>query len=340
MTGRVMLRKIYYNSLLLMSSVVACLVAGCESEFGEQLPPKIYFASEGYFEMEPNDTLKLEPKIVYDLNSTYTWYVDGKPVSNELNYYFVPDGMKDYELAFSVANSFGADTSKVEISVLKNIDFSSFLNYTFPKKATIAMEVDTLENLGGFVQKDILFKSTVLARDTNNVAIYHSGFAASSKATTTTSLGRQAWGCAYVSNNGSNCYMSVSCDESPATVVFDREYSVKSLKLANDNYVYLISKYGAMTADSSVVLNYAQKDDYYRIRISGLDANGNATGAEVAYDLINCDADNPAKYIRRNDWMEIDMAELGHVYGLSMEVECTMADYPLLFCVDEIKLQD
>jgi len=320
-------------------------VASCESEKVDIPGPTIHFASEGSFEIEPDDTLTIEPKITYDNDKSrkYTWYIDGVPVSDKLNYEFIPAGMKDYKLTFMIENGLGSDTSEVVVSVRKNIDFSTFVNYTFPKKATIAYQVDTLEELGGFVQKDILFKSTPVWGDSSVVSCR--GFAACSKVSTSTSLTKSTWGTAYVSSASANGYMSVDCTYEPAIVKFDREYKVKSLKLTNDNAIYLMSKYGAqMVVDSTTteVFNYAQQDDYYRVKIYGLDKNGNETGTVYAEDLVNCEYDNPAKFYRCTDWKAVDLESLGQIYGLKMEVETSssLANYPLMFCIDELKVQD
>lgn len=327
--------------LLAMAFVVVLSVVGCVDEKSLIEPPKIYFASEGKYEMAANDTLILKPRVAYDNNSTYEWLVDGKKVSTDLRYKFIPDAMKDYDLTFSVDNEYGSDSYSLTVSVVKKIDFSKYDNYKLRKKTTLSMEADTMKELGGFLVDGLLFKSDILERDTNNVATYYNGFAACNKVNPSTVLTNTIIGCAYVSSTKENGYMSVCNDVGvPAVVMFDRPYTVKSMKMANDNLVFLISRYGLFTIDTVQVCDHVRENDYYRVRVQGLDQNGNANGSEFAYDLINCEFSDPSRYYRCSDWVEVKMNSLGAVYGLKMEVECNMENYPLRFCIDDLRLQD
>ena len=66
------------------------IIVSCAKEEDYAHPPKIYFASEGSYEIALTDTITLQPRIIYDDNSKYEWIVDNDVVSSELNYEFIP----------------------------------------------------------------------------------------------------------------------------------------------------------------------------------------------------------------------------------------------------------
>ena len=321
---------------LLYIFVVTIMSVACESDDKETPGPTVYFKSDGDYEISLDDTLTLSPKIIYDYGSTYQWTVDGEVVSDQLEYEFVPSNLKDYSLTFTVVNSNGSDSHDVNVSVVKAIDFSSFDNYTLPKKASLVMKPYTLE---GFIVDDITFSNSVLSTDTASNPTMWSGFAFSSKTSLSSTLSTSVIGCAYSSTTQS-AYMAVSCYSPGANVDFGgNSYSIKSIDLAWDNFPYLVSKFGYTNSDSTLVINYATQDEYVKLHIYGLDNNGNIV-SQTVQSFLNCEFDNPAKYVRWTSWQTIELAELGSVCGLSFEIESTQDNYPPFFCIDNLKLQE
>ena len=324
-----------YSVLLLAISSI--FVAACEDDEDPSHEPKIYFKNDGVYEIAPTDTLLIEPKIIYDKRSTYQWLVDNQVVSNELNYLFAPKAMRDYSLTFSVDNSNGADTFNLRVSVVKNIDFEQFDNFTIPSKSDLYLLPDTLTR-EFFIIDDVRFNTQINADTTA-----WNGLAFSNRTSPANSINDAKAGCAYVLNSSASKNYGVvhNVDSLDASkVIFtDRSYSVKSIDVANDNFVYLASKYGYLSADSALTYSYFSYDDYLRLDIYGLNSDG-SDGAFVSFNLIDCHFDNPAKFVRVSDWTSVDLRSLGRVYGLRFEVVCSQPDYPQIFCIDNIKLQD
>lgn len=314
--------------LLLLGT--AMLVVSCADTDTEVPAPTIYFSSDGNYEISLTDTLLLSPKITYDRNSTYLWKQNGETVATTLEYEFVPQSLSDYDLSFSVENSNGSDSYDIQISVVDAIDFSSFSNFSIPKTSALYMLPDTLSN---FITSQAIF-SNVINADTTMWA----GFAFSNRTSKSTTLSTSCIGCAY-SNTTQSAYMAVSCYSPGAVVAFNRAYTVKSIDLTSDNFAYLVSKFGYISADSTLQIPYPTADDYITLHIVGLDINGNQTG-EVTYDLVDCRFDNPAKYVRLTEWTTLSLKTLGDVYGIAFEIESSIADFPPFFCIDNLKLQE
>ena len=250
-----------YSVLLLAISSI--FVAACEDDEDPSHEPKIYFKNDGVYEIAPTDTLLIEPKIIYDKRSTYQWLVDNQVVSNELNYLFAPQAMRDYSLTFSVDNSNGADTFNLRVSVVKNIDFEQFDNFTIPSKSDLYLLPDTLTR-EFFIIDDVRFNTQINADTTE-----WNGLAFSNRTSPANSINDAKAGCAYVLNSSASKNYGVvhNVDSLDASkVIFtDRSYSVKSIDVANDNFVYLASKYGYLSADSALTYSYFSYDDYLRL---------------------------------------------------------------------------
>ncbi|MBP5419308.1 MAG: DUF4465 domain-containing protein [Bacteroidales bacterium] len=315
--------------------VLLLAVASCNSDDVVTPAPTIYFSSDGEYEIGPTDTLILEPKITYDRSSVYSWLVDGKEVSSELNLEFIPDGMREYYLTFMATNANGADTFNVHVSVVKNIEFDTFDNFTVSSKSALYMQTDTVPN-EYFVANDVKFPTQINADTT-----MWGGMAFSNRTTTSSTLSTAAIGCAYTLNGStSTSYAAMSGYGDIMYALFtERTYSVKSIDITNDNFSYLVSKYGYTSADSTLIISHFQTDDYLRLNIYGLNFDG-SDASSVSFDLVDCHYDNPAKYVRISDWTTVDLTPLGQVFGLRFELECSKENFPPFFCIDNLKLQD
>ncbi|MBP5365772.1 MAG: DUF4465 domain-containing protein [Bacteroidales bacterium] len=326
------------RQLFTISLAVGLIASACNLDEKEQPAPKIYLQNEGNYEIEINDTVTLSPKITYDYDSKYSWKINDTKVSDELDYTFVAKELSDFVLTFTVETSSGSDDRNINISVVRNIDFESFDNFTAPKSKTLVSHTDTTE---GFACKGLLFANTEITDSVQlakNFANWN-GFAFSNLSAITNTVSTKAIGCAYDSRKTSN-YLVANTKNSAAKVDFGgQKHTVKSIDVANDNLVYLISKYGYGVTDTTALLNYFGTDDRYTLIIKGLDETGNQISA-VEYDLIDCRFQNPAKYIRVNEWQTIGLTALGRVSALSFEITSTQDKYPYLFCLDNIKLQN
>ncbi len=331
------------NKIIAASAMIAMVGAAvsCGDDDAYREAPKIYFASSGTYEISPDDTLGLEPRITYDYGCDYRWTdTEGNTLSTDKEYQFIPPAMKDYKLIFQVSNDLGSDAYEVSISVLLKAGFGDLENFTTKKTSVLALQPDTLP--GAFRWNGIEFSNAI----NSDTSMWY-GFAFSNKTTVLTTISNSAMGIAYATSSTSSSsdksYMAVHAYSDLATVKFGKAYTPKSIDVANDNFIYLASKFGYISISQggdTTTVSPATKDDYYTAVISGLSENGDVIGTSVEYKLVDCSFDNPAKYVRSSSWTTLDLSAIGTVYGLRMSVETSMTDFPSLFCIDNLRLQD
>ncbi len=336
-------RQTALNKIIAASAMIAMVGAAvsCGDDDAYREAPKIYFASSGTFEISPDDTLALEPRITYDYGCTYRWTdTEGTTLSTDKEYQFIPPAMKDYKLIFQVSNDLGSDAYEVNISVLLKAGFGDLENFTTKKTSVLALLPDTLP--GAFRWNGIEFSNAI----NSDTSMWY-GFAFSNKTSVLSTISNSAMGIAYATSSTTSSsdksYMAVHAYSDFATIKFGKAYTPKSVDIANDNFIYLASKFGYMSISSAgdtVTVSPAAKNDYYTAVISGLNENGELSGGSVEYKLVDCSFDNPAKYARSTSWTTIDLSGIGTVYGLRMSVETSMTAFPDLFCIDNLRLQD
>ena len=320
--------------LLTALLLATALLIGCEDATDTTIPaPTIYFSDSGDYEIGPEDTITLSPKITYDRNSTYCWLSGDTIISTELELDFWSTALTDYTLTFIVDNAQGSDTFVVSVSVVEHMTMSEFLNHTVTSTKALTLLPDSASD---FQTDHVIFRNYI----ESDTSMWYS-FASCNIVAELTTISTSAIGRAYdTSSSTSNAYLSASLNliYTYATADFDRAYTIKSVDVANDNFAYLTSKYGYTTESTTV--SSSSEDDYCRLKFVGLDANGNETRDAVYHYLIDCRYDNPAKYVRQNGWETVDLKELGTVYGLHIYFESTQNNFPQLFCIDNLKLQD
>ena len=318
------------SSCIALAAMVA--LGSCSKEEDNTNPPKVYFASDGSYEIALSDTITLQPRIIYDDDSQYEWLIDGKTVSTGLDYVFVPDSRRDYALMFRVSNALGSDTFGIAVSVVLKADFDSFDNFTPPSKSKLVLCPDTLPD--AFRVQGLSFANGINADTTQWV-----GFAFSNVTKTQSTVASAAIGTAYIpGTTTANNYMAVNATAG-AEVIFGQKFRPTSIDIANDNLVYLYSKFGYSHNDT-VIAKAAGFADNFTVLFRALGPDGLPTGAEVRAALIDCEYDNPAKFIRKTEWLHVDLTGLGEAYGMVMEVETTQPTWPKLFCIDNLRLQD
>lgn len=317
-----------YRLLLLIA--LTCYFTSCVDEESVIPGPTIYFPQNGIYEIALTDTFTLTPKITYDYGSTYMWEREGEIVSNDREYIFIPGKLKDYNLKFSVSNDKGGDTMDVKLSVLKGIDCSKFDNFTLPKKQGLRMTSDTLVN---FVYDNVVFNNVV-----NSDTTMWGGFAFCNITSTLQTLSTKAMGVAMASTSHDS-YLSANCEQGCAVIDFGGEYIVKSMDVAMDNFAYLVSKFGLIATDSTIIVNSSGKNDYVRLHVLGLNEN-DAQLSDYCFDLVDCRYSSPTHYVRLADWKTLKLVSLGKVRKIMLTIESSQENFPPLVCIDNLKLQD
>ncbi len=332
------------SGLIALTTVALTTVfaTSCADDDATQQAPKIYFASEGSFEISPDDTLALEPRIIYDYGCSYLWSDgEGNVLSTDRELSFVPPAMRDYSLIFEVSNSLGSDAYGIEISVQRKATFGDLDNFTTKKSSVLALVPDSLP--GAFRWRDVEFNNVV-----NSDTTFWAGFAFCNRTTVTNTISNSAMGTAYAtgtttSSSSDKSYMAVNAEQGMGTIKFGRAYTPKSLDVATDNFIYLASKFGYRSISSegdTTLVSPAAQGDYYTVVIEGLNADGSSNGLRQEYKLIDCDFNNPAKYYRCSAWVTLDLTPLGDVYGLKVSIETSKSEFPELVCIDNLRLQD
>ncbi len=317
--------------------VAAAFAVSCSKDEYSMRSPKIYMPQEGQYVISPKDTIELTPRILYDDGTRYEWKDGGEVVSTSRDMTFHSSQMRDYDYQFTVWNSSGMDTARVFVRVALGLTMDGMSNCETISDGTLQIYPTSESGQEtSFVSKGVTF-SNVISKDTTS----WNGFAWSSKTAEVQSVGNGAIGTAYVpGSDESNKYLAVSGTEDATVIDFGgNRYTPVSMDFANDNLLYLVAKFGAMTSDS-VIINPVGKNDYYRVVVEGIGTNGMPDGSRVSVDLIECSYDNPAKYVRLSEWKTVDLRTIGRVGRLQLRVETNRADYPRLYCIDNLVLQE
>lgn len=313
------------------SILIVLLAASCGPDDIDILKPEIHFKDNGHWEMSIGDTVNLRPKIVYDYDLVYTWKENNVVIAKTKEYTFIPKALKDYKFIFEVSNSRGSDSDTLCIMVREYIDFSKIDNLELKDDVKVLkMHPDNLED-NYFNISDHQF-----TYEFKNDTTLWGGFAYSSLIpNANTSL---SYGCAYTATKPTKSqYMVVSDLYVEPDIIFKDKYIPRSIDVANDECSIYLSKYG------SEALEYPEfkKGDQMKVRIYGItDAKtGTCTSNFVECMMINCDFDGPAKYYRLNEWETMDLRSLGLVEGIRIKIVSSVTEYPLLCCIDNLKLQ-
>lgn len=310
----------------ILGIIASLIVLSCVDEDKMVPGPKIYFSNDGKYEVGIDTVLVLSPKIIYDKNSAYKWTRDGEEICGSLEYEFKPETLKDYSLRFEVDNAFGGDTFDVSVIVREMIDFTKIDNVDIKKNASELVMVPNEET------NYLLINGHRFYNAVNTDTTVWGGFAYSSKTSVQNRSDKAALGCAFIAADQKSAqYMAVSGFADPV-ILFREQFVVRSLDIANENFVAVLSKFG------SEAYPLYDQGDYLKVRIYGI-IDDAFTSKYLEHTLIDCDFDNKAKYYRQNVWETIDLRGLGMVDGLYIQILSSIENYPLFCCIDNIRLQ-
>lgn len=325
----------------IMTLAAAWGMMACNGTDDELPASKLYFANGGRFEVAPGDTVVFRPRITYDQNTTYTWTQNGQQVSDQKNFTFCQKAMKDYELFFEMTNDRGYDSAHIYISVQKHVTCSGLPGLKKRGGVTMRLVPDTLGPCF-YHDSTIVFSNAVNADTTDWY-----GFAHSSRNQVQTSINAQAKGTAHITSGTEqgqkNEYMAMSCNNplAPAVITFGREYTAKSIDVANDNLSFLLCRNGglAISGTDTTEVRPMTEGDYLRLDITGYDAQNHPT-ATVEYYLLDYRNGKTQNVFRLDRWATIDLRSLGAVSRLGFTMTSTREHFALNACIDNLKLQD
>ncbi len=307
-------------------SLLAFFIAGC-SETEKDIPaPKIYMNDvDGVIELEVNDTLVIEPKIVYDYNSSYRWSEDGKVFSNQKNLTLIPKQYEVRNLTFEVETPTGKDSKDVRVEVIVLSDFESY------DLKTNTILYDSGDN-GFFTEKIIKYPNKPDAERRK-----WSGFAVSNRTQVSTSDTTSIYhvnssqGGAKSKTFGIFYYQSGV--DNRITFTDGAIHDLKSIDVCNNLFTAQAVKFGFPTMD---ILKF-EKDDWLSVQIIGFDSSDNIVDVKEEV-LADYRFENPAKYSILSTWKTIDLSDIKGVVYVEIVVKSSRNNVPKYVCVDNLKL--
>lgn len=329
------IKNIVFSSLLLLF-----ILGSCNSELeSESYPPEIFIKTPlNGFEVDINDTLLLEPQIIYNYNTTYEWSLNGAvlPNGNTRTYTVIPNKQYGtFVYMLKVSNSIGVDTMSFIVKSLVKVDFEDkdFLPNSY-----------SIGEPGKSVRAQKLLNLPVINDTTNN---YWSGFALSSQYRTSQSDSVIYQFSAYSSNGGDEgskvflvYYEDIVFGNSNFITFNDGlSHTVGTIGIANNAYSWWIMKIG----DSSPIANpFKLPVDWYMARFSGYNEVGALVGMVDIY-LTDLRLGNSSYMI--SNWVNADLSSLGKISKLginfySSDVSENGINTPTYICIDNIRIID
>lgn len=302
-----------------------CLV-GCDNVEKEIPAPKIYMnmPDEGY-EMEVNDTLLLEPKIVYDYNSTYQWIENGAVIHDERDLELIPQKHEIRDLLFKLENPQGSDQYPVRVAVIVLSDFEKFAlenNSVIYNAATD----------GAFTDRIVVFpnQADLVKKNWNGYAI--SNRISSTKSDSTAIFHVNASGGSGKSKNF-GIYHYQPYVKNHIVFADKKTHHLKSIDICNNLFTAQVAKFGF---EKTGIVKF-EKGDWLEVEIAAYDAQGGLVGS-VKEVLVDYRFDNPSKYFILSSWKTVDLSAFDSVVSIDLIMKSSKADSPTYVCVDNLKL--
>ena len=306
------------------------LVAACTSEVKDVPPPEVFLKMpEGGFDLDVDSTLIIEPKITYDVGSTYTWSEEGNVFGDEKNYEFKRDDLKSYNLLFNVKTSYGSDEMAIPVHVLhmnmfeeneKDLNDKGYFNtpaentYTYKGyiKYPVSQDAAAPENWSGFAISKNTKPTVAVTKD--EYSVFHKSGADESKIFAV--------------------FKQSETIDHRITFNDGKAHDLKSISINNSTYTY-----------SSIAGAFSKKEakDFVLLTITGYDATGVETGQVPFYLSDYRPALTADKYII-SEWNELDLTVLGSVHAIGFKITSSIDGdpnftLPKYVCLDNLKIK-
>ncbi len=328
-----MVRSIFFYTLLFI-----VVLSGCNSEIeSESFPPEIFIKTPpNGFEIGINDTLVLEPQIIYNYNTTYEWSLDGVvlPNSNTRTYQVIPNNQYGtFVYSLKVSNDIGSDTISILVKSLIKIDFEdkNFLPNSY-----------SIGEPGRSVRSIKMVNLPVVNDTANN---YWSGYALSSQYRTNQADSLIYQFSAYSTNGGDEAskvflvyYEDLVFGESNYITFNDGlSHTIGDIAVANNSYSWWVMKIG----DSSPVAHqFTMPNSWFIARFSGYNEVGALVGV-VDVHLADLTLGNSSYQL--SNWATVNLSSLGNISKLgvnflSSDVGENGINTPAYICIDNIRI--
>jgi archaellin len=313
---------------LIVALVFAILfmTGGCANEEKEIPAPKIYLTtSNGVIEMEITDTLVIDPQIIYDYNSQYSWIENGNVISNEKKLIIRPTKHEIRDLSFEVKNSKGADKVDLQVQVIIISDFESFnLNSN-------SVIYNSGENLA-FSEGIISYPNQADLEKRN-----WNGFAISNRTQVSTSDSTSIFRVNTATGGGKSKTFGIFHHkhgiDNRITFSDGKIHDLKSIDICNNLFTAQAVKYGFQSASIAKF----EKGDWLSVQITAYSKDGAITGIKEEI-LADYRFENPAKYTILSSWTTVDLTGINDVAAVDLIVRSSRGDIPSYVCIDNLKL--
>ncbi|GAF03476.1 hypothetical protein JCM21142_52152 [Saccharicrinis fermentans DSM 9555 = JCM 21142] len=307
----------------------------CENNTKEIPNSEIYInMPEDGYEVKVNDTIDISPKITYDINTTYSWVLDGSLISTEKDLRLIPTELNKYAYLFSINNSRGIASINISVQSMYKTDFEE-----------IVLEEDTFwtntENYTSFISDQIQFESTG-----NYESDEWTGFTYSNLTGSNSDNDYEK----YSSYDDPDEYdsdifgvMLLDAYQHPITLTTKdgEDHLFKSISINNAYYVVdAISngnngskKFGGETGTDT---------DWLKLTITGINKNGTTRG-NVEIMLADYTSGSNRYNTILKEWTAYDLQNIGKVSRLefvlsSSDSEGGKINTPPFVCFDEVKI--
>lgn len=313
----------------LSPSVVLLMVywlTGCQNVDKEIPAPTIYMnMPQGGYEMEVNDTLLLEPKIVYDYNSTYQWIENGMVIYEKRDLELIPQKHETRDILFKIDNPQGSDQYEVRVGVIILSNFEKFVL----KENTVVFDAATA---GAFSDRIVLYpnQADLVKKNWNGYAISNRVSSTKSDSTAIFHVNASS-GSAKSKNFGIYHYQP---DVKNHIVFADKKaHHLKSIDICNNLFTAQVAKFGF----EKTGIEKFVKGDWLEVEITAYDAQGGLVGSKKEV-LVDYRPEKSTDYVILSSWKTVDLSAFDGVASIDLIMKSSKADTPTYICVDNLKL--
>ena len=305
----------------------------CEQDHKEIPAPTIYLnmAETGY-ELEVGDSITLYPKITYDYQSRYQWYLNGNVLGTTLTMFHKSYNLGEDLYSFVVYTPSGSDSVGIPVKTIILVDYDE---YKLPWNFSTAYGLE-----------EPLFLTKGMSFPVNPVSeTQWTGFALSKKYSQSTTATSDLFN-AYAPTQTDNNFMVYHQGTTGHSIRFEdgANHLIGSLSVTNSTYTYLIIKYGSEEESIKRFGGTNNNDpDWFLLTIEGYDNSGTYTG-KVDFYLADYRFDNNKRNYIINTWNTIDLTPLGAVNQINLKLSSSVVNStgemltPGFVCIDNIKV--
>lgn len=330
-----MLKTLGYTAMALC----ALCLGSCEESQEELKAPGAYIKMpvEGY-ELEINDTLVLSPRITYEVNAKYEWFLDGELISEEKEITHISTALGKKLYTFVVSNHIGLDTLRVPVATIIRVDFKEFKL----ARNSYDLGINGTNHASGFYSRGLIFP--VIAAPTE--AAWR-GFGLSNLKSNSVSDPNPSPYSAFAPVAKDSTFMLFRQAENSEMngFYFDEGqlHRISTISVTNTSYGYLAMRNGTTGTSRFGDESTGEPNDWFLLTITGYDNNGAETGT-VEFYLADYRFENKKKNYIIGDWTTVDLTSLGLVNKVEFTLTSSKTDdqgnslTPQWFCLKSVKI--